>query len=61
MKGICSSCGAPVKSTHEGWVHDQTLGELRVTQFEVDLIAADPPLAAQPLHRETVLHQPNPI
>lgn len=58
----CVHCDRPI---HFGskvgvWVHDQPLGQMRVSRAEADAIKADPPHEKEPLHREPVLHQATP-
>ena len=55
----CRTCGLAIVLTADGWCHDITLAELRVSKFEAELIQASPPKDGL-RHRDTFLHQARP-
>lgn len=59
---LCRWCGGQIvyRKRAGGWLHAAPLTALRVSHSEYRDIAADPPHARLPLHRQTVLHPAQP-
>ena len=59
---LCAHCGAPIKYNRfaHGYLHEEPLGEFRLSRREADDVHRDPPRYREPLHRPTVIHPAEP-
>jgi hypothetical protein len=62
--GICMHCKQPIYKLNWMnrliWVHDEPLGNLKVSAEEAYAVHSDPPRKGEPLHRESFIHEAKP-